>query len=410
MSDNIYTYNPTCEIEVANKSVIYTPKPAFRIFKNDLAAIMAYFADSNDYVITPNIPSELFLKKLKCVYKEAPLFINIDDLTKKISKKEIKVNELKPWGWSGHIHREYEYIISECSDHFRNSPNGSWSIRHKDLHSRASALNILKKITTNNSVKGLIPDKHHPVICKDHKDIEREVQLHHEIILKSPWSSSGRGIQTIKNGDYIQTIKQWATGILRSQGFVMSEPRFNKVLDAALQFNIKSESEIEYLGYTAFKTNSKNAYCGNYLNPDNVKEIQEPLKFLNNLIDSGLVDTITGALKGSIYTELHRGVIGIDTLIYNDEDGNMVINPCMEINCRYNMGTLALALQNMVHEKSYGTLYVEQSVNETPQDMEGRLSAKHPLYLEGDKIKKGYFPLVDHTLCKQYVAYMVVNC
>ena len=387
MSTNIYIFNSTCEMEVANGSRTYDPKARFIEFSNELSFLPIVFSKSNDIIISDRIPSAEFIKTINKTPLEVPIFSKINDIT-------TDSLYLKPWGWSPLMHQILLKLKPFCSDDFKNSPIWEWNKEQKNLYSRATALNILKDIL-NTENKNLISPHEVPIICKTLYEVEEIVKLGKKLILKSPWSSSGRGQQTVPPDQLSQTTKQWLKGILRTQGFVMVELFKEKVLDTSLHFEF-TDTDIIFHGINAFKTDEKGQYIGNYINPQNHSEITKYLSVLENEItENNFIEIITKALQRSIFPNYYRGVIGIDALIYKTEDGKFKINPCMEINCRHTMGTVAMAIEKHTDKNSKGMFFVSKNENNKLYNFHLEQLLSNPIKVHNNKIISGYIPLTD---------------
>lgn len=393
MNIDIYIFNSTCEMEVANGSKTYDPKAQFVEFSDELSLLPLAFATENDIIISNKIPSDDFLNLIKKTPLQIPTFLQTPEIKK---HKELKISNLKPWGWSPLMHQKLLAFKPFCCDEFKNGPVYEWKYQQKELYSRATALDTLKDIIKTYSPV-FIDSNDLPVICKTENEVEQIVNQGRKLILKSPWSSSGRGQQTILPNHLALTERQWLKGILRTQGFVMVEYFREKLLDTSLHFEFTNKGII-YLGISAFKTDSKGQYIGNYINPFNHTEIAEYLSIIKHEIDNNnLIETIIKTLSNSIFPELYRGVIGIDVLIYKDNNGSIKINPCMEINCRYTMGTVAISLEKFANKNSKGMFYVARNQNNELFNHHNQQIKTNPIITQNNKIISGYLPLTDIT-------------
>ena len=77
---NIYYFNPTCELAVANGSFSYQPPLLLQEMERDLSALPFAFCTENDFVLTENHPSDDFLQKMRIVGFALPRFCCIAEL------------------------------------------------------------------------------------------------------------------------------------------------------------------------------------------------------------------------------------------------------------------------------------------------------------------------------------------
>ncbi len=108
------------------------------------------------------------------------------------------------------------------------------------------------------------------------------------------------------------------------------------------------KSEIDYLGFSVFETNTNGQYQGTFLHPDMKRFVpDEKMTAFREKIESA-AEILCKALKKTVYAMEHRGFLGIDALIFKHE-GKLKLQPCIEINSRMNMGILAMFLENKIY-------------------------------------------------------------
>ena len=171
-------------------------------------------------------------------------------------------------------------------------------------------------------------------------------------ILKSPWSSSGRGILTVENG-WNESVEKWCTGVLSRQKSVIADRLYDKELDFALEFNINENGKVDCLGYSIFNAASSGQYTGNL--------VAQQDKLASLLHDSGIQPETLHSLKSFYINEFSRslypmytGPAGVDMIICKGE--KPTIHPCIEINLRMNMGIAAIHLAKRLTLPVCGTV------------------------------------------------------
>ena len=161
--------------------------------------------------------------------------------------------------------------------------------------------------------------------------------LNPQLIFKSPWSSSGRGVFVSSGFD--ANTEHRLQGFLSSQGgFVVDKFYADKVLDFAMEFFVHEDHTVDFLGWSVFHADPNGAYGYNYV--ESQEELVERID-----VDASLLQRLIDYHKAHLAQTAYRGSIGIDML--KTADGH--IHPCLEINFRMNMGILALLL-----EEQYG--------------------------------------------------------
>jgi hypothetical protein len=177
--------------------------------------------------------------------------------------------------------------------------------------------------------------------------------LNPQLIFKSPWSSSGRGVFVSSGFD--ANTEHRLQGFLSSQGgFVVDKFYADKVLDFAMEFYVNDDKSVDFLGWSVFHAGENGAYGYNYV------ESQEVL-LLRIDTDETLLHRLIEYHKKHLAQTAYRGPVGIDMLKTAEEH----IHPCLEINFRMNMGILSLLL----HER-YGAGCTKQLTPLNPNGFE----------------------------------------
>jgi hypothetical protein len=76
---DVYYFNPTCELAVANGSFSYMPPHLLQEMERDLSILPFAFAHESDIVLTDNPPSPDFKMRLQNAGFAVPKFIDITE-------------------------------------------------------------------------------------------------------------------------------------------------------------------------------------------------------------------------------------------------------------------------------------------------------------------------------------------
>ncbi len=76
MAGELFYFNPTCEMAIANGSATYTPPKHLEKFRNDLSILPIYFGDSQDVVLIDGTVPKEFLERLKNIGWNLPWVVN----------------------------------------------------------------------------------------------------------------------------------------------------------------------------------------------------------------------------------------------------------------------------------------------------------------------------------------------
>lgn len=239
-----------------------------------------------------------------------------------------------PWGWSLPVRRTYRdlgfadwMLPTDCDiDRIRRLSHRGTSIL------LASALHRLDPTLFCSPAYE----------CNELSD----EQISDSIVIKQPWSSSGRGI-LFGNALTQPDLLRQARGMIRRQGSVIVQPLYKNVVNFSILFSY-ADGCATMLGISVFDTDGRGSYTSSM--------VAAPLKIEQCLRERGVdpdiarrdifPDTLT-SLLGSAYS----GLLGID-MMGIPSNGSMCY-AVAEINLRTTMGHVALSLGNRFVDPGY---------------------------------------------------------
>jgi hypothetical protein len=403
MADNIFYFNPTCELAIANGSFSYMPPRLLRDFENDCAELPFLFASPNDFILTETKPSYEFIQKLTDTGFQMPVFAPMKELLTKSS-----FNHLLPWGWSPAAHFILKSLKEKCSSNFKNSPVFNWNEIHKILFERKTSLGFLNNLLENHPLNFFIGRESTGIIITSIAETELLLNKKFPLVLKAPLSSSGRGIQIIRKAELNTSNRQWISGVLSQQGYLVAEPYLEKRLDLSFQFNINDSGEPEYLGHSIFETNTNGQYKSTLIHPKISRLLPEEQYMEVNAMIEITAELLTQDLSKSIYPAWHRGMMGVDAMIYKDGK-ELKIQPCIEINSRMNMGILAMQFEKHLHPEAIGKYELYYGRKGQYEHYARYMAQENPLKFENGQIRSGFLALTEPTASKQFGACLLLD-
>ena len=312
-------FNPSNDMALAANAEQYVPPRNVRQMEEDLALFPFAWADEDCMVVPAN------------------------DL--RGGERDFSRCVPKPWGWSKSLkHKLLQWGVLE-----ENMP----SDKELDLWRRWSsrefaAQYIYRFLSEVEEGKKTVFVRNEMRFCTGLEDVLSE--LSYPCILKSPWSSSGRGVFVAEGMN--ERICERIVGVLRNQGGILIDKYYRKCLDFALEFEAKATGEVDFLGFSVFQAAEDGKYGGNLVASQmNLQEElqavcgKETMKVLKSTIPLHQ-RLLEDAFKGR-----YVGPVGIDMLIC-EEEGEIKIHPCVEINLRMNMGIVAIRLAEKLDELS----------------------------------------------------------
>lgn len=342
----LHIFNPEHEMALACDKTAMTLPHAIQEFKMNLGFLPALWAHDGDFVLVDDV---LFaLKALdKCHRPHADvLFVTIDDI------KHLMFSHFEPWGWDKVVRQTL--LNAGIPESLLPSDGYLSYIRSlADRRNTTCALSYLRsgieEFTCGESC-----------FCKSFAEVDYAMQRFGRIVVKTLWSSSGRGVRYIDHSIGAST-RGWIANVIEKQGGLMVEPYYKKVKDFALEFRSKGGGSVEYCGLSIFETN-KSSYAGNLVACED-----EKMSMLCKYLPESLVETVKQRFIE--YFSLmpfarYEGPLGVDMMVVaGGNAGRFLLHPCVEINVRRTMGHVANSqysspaeppqLMHIIHDVNY---------------------------------------------------------
>jgi len=396
----IHYFNPGHETAVLNASKYYHPPAHVTKMQTDLTFLPAWYASEGDFIFMETALSDEFIHSLQ------PLNFQIKSVTPgdfSVNREMLQHSEVDLWG----ISPQSVHFFEKLGEYWNLSlAIPQWREEFRFLGSRFASLKVLAELLNR------IPEIEReilPIFFSDIDEIEKEVSQRHELLLvKSPYSSSGRGLIWLPTGKLAQSERQIISGMLKKQKQVSIEKALDKCMDFSMHFEITKQGDTQFMGYSVFQTNAKGAYEKSRLAGQAYLEKQ-----ITDLIDAGLLlqaRIVLSEIIQKMYAPFYKGAIGIDMLIYQSGDSYR-LHPCIEINMRKSMGYLAIRLtEKYLHPDSQGEFFIEYNRNpQTTLQKHEQLQKQYPLIIENGRIRSGYLRLCPITNQTNYQSFIIIR-
>lgn len=351
----LHVFNPEHEHALAADLAVFTPPHAARQLRSDLSFLPALWAEDGDVVIVDNVSlaRERWMN-VKLQRRPDVSFATLGSVKEFFScGKEVSVS---PWGWDKTIRT----TLLRAGVPAEMMPSEEALAVVRRLSNRSLAVRMLTFLADGEGLTG------YACVCETYEDVCRFLARHGEIVVKAPWSCSGRGVRYITEGALTDNDSHWIQRVISLQGSVVAEVRCRKEVDFAVEFMAERDGSVRAMGLSLFTT-SGSAYTGNVLATEEEKRchIAEylPLERLDSVIrriERLLADSISGAYVGPLGVDMMvtAGDCGAYSTLYH-------LNPCVEINLRRTMGHVALALSERGQRGVMGITYEDKSYNIT---------------------------------------------
>ena len=303
----LYVFNPENDMALADGHPGYTPPVQIQQMRRELWWLPQWWAEDEDIVWNGEER------------------LNLSDDTR-----------ILPWGWSPALcHQLKQAGVQESL-----LPSQKELEQIRQLSHRQTAVSLLQELRGELPLDGHLAGN--SVLCRSIEEAEETAKEFGEALLKSPWSSSGRGLMKTDNPQW----KAWASRILKAQGSVVVEQFLHKVTDFALEFWLDGKGGVEYRGLSLFYTNERGAYLGNWVAPE-----EQKLAWLAQYIPLQYLQEIRAWWTARLSRFDYAGPVGIDMMLAQEG-----ICPCIEVNWRWTMGLVSCLV---AEQGRYGRMVVE---------------------------------------------------
>ena len=319
----LLVFNPEHDLALAANLSNFTAPHAGRQLRADLGFIPAIWAAADDCVLVENV-EDAERRFLRLTRRPFGRFID------KTQIRNHHFTAVDVWGWDLAIRA---YLLRWGVDAGLMPPVTQIDMIRQLSH-RRYAMQLLASLQMSGTIGDACETNQAEIVAERLQDGEH-------LVVKAPWSSSGRGVRFM-NGDMNIYDKGWLRHVIEKQGSVMVEPYYNKVKDFGMEFVSDGLGTVSYVGLSLFHT-SNGAYTGNILASE-----EEKNEMISRYISVDLLKTIRQKIcvgMGSILKGHYTGAFGIDMMVVRREDGDgFLLHPCVEINLRRTMGHVAIGL------------------------------------------------------------------
>ena len=369
---------------LASGSPYYMAPASAKKMAADLATLPMWYADAGSDVWVSDE------RQVEWMASACRLLLPVRGVTEVTSVYD----EISAWAWSPSLLHKLETngiksgIPAYC--------NRMEEIRA--LSSRRIAVGLLPKLRMDGT-------EGESVWLTSLENVEAFALKHRKVLLKAPWSGSGKGIQPLC-GMPDDNLKGWARRVIASQGGVVGEPFYQKVIDFAMEFKV-TDHGVERVGYSLFEADARGIYKENLLASDGAIEAK-----LSGYVSQGLLDEIWERLQielQALLSDAYRGYLGVDMMVVQADEG-YAVHPCVEVNLRMNMGVVSRLLFNRYVSPEARGRYVIEFYPRPGEALKAHqaMMEKYPLCLHEGKVKEGYLSLTPVFEDTNYQIYMVM--
>ena len=381
----VYLFNPENDMALASGSPYYMAPANIKKMAADLAALPSWYALPGSGVLVSDE------RQIEWMRKEYGSLLDIDWL---LDVPE-SCGKVCPWGWNHALLRRLGELGAPDVSLLSNEQMS----RLRVLSSRQMAVELLPRLRVERTLG-------ESFLLTSLENLKAFESKGERVLLKSPWSGSGKGVRMVEDLSD-PSVYGWAKRVVSSQGAIVVEPYYNKVVDFAMEFQVRHEG-IAFVGYSLFETDCRGIYKGNILASNTMIE-QELSEYVSLNVLESIRERCLDEL-GKVYHGAYEGYLGVDMMICQEENGYYV-HPCVEVNLRMNMGVVSrLLYDRFLRDGVKGTYAIEYFPN--PGDawaFHERMKHDYPMDTENKRIKSGYLSLSSVFQDTSYLIFVLLK-
>lgn len=330
----LHIFNPEHDIALSYDNKYFTPPHAGRQLRYDLDYLPALWAKDGDCIMVGNTTSAMVHARRFMAHVQRVRFISQDE----VANVADEIESVSPWGWDSAI----KFQLMKLGIHEDILPSDAELSEIRTLSNRRFSAHVLQQLQQDMQLPFLCGEAFYVESIPALKEV---IQSFGKVIIKAPWSSSGRGVRYIEQA-MDAAITSWAARVISQQGGIMVEPYYNKMKDFGMEFFVDAAG-VHYAGLSVFHT-INGAYVGNSLSTEDEKR-QMLAPYVDNTVLDRLAEHLTQLLNDHLKGK-YQGPLGVDMMVVANQNtaadtpSGFFVHPVVEINLRRTMGHVALSL------------------------------------------------------------------
>ncbi len=323
---SLHVFNPEHDLALAYGREGFTPPAAACHLRSGLGFLPAFWSADGDLVL---VDDALLARREASRWEEwlpDVTFVEADRLAERLADAAIPL-DVDPWGWDASL--RHRLLSAGVPESWLPTSAALDSVRR--LSHRSATIPMLGKLVASvPQTVGLRQEVH------SMDAVRLWMKEHGPTVLKSPWSSSGRGVRFADDA-LSPNLEGFVRNVLQRQGGVIVEPWYHRVADFAMEYWSDGDGIVRLLGLSLFTT-VNGAYTGNVLASED-----EKWAMLGRLVDIGVARALPLAVADglSLMCADYQGPLGVDMMVV-DCAGTRMVHPCVEVNVRRTMGMAAI--------------------------------------------------------------------
>ena len=261
-----------------------------------------------------------------------------------------------------------------------------WRESYKELFSKKWSLNLNRSLNTSE-FSWNEEDASLGIFCVTLEEVKSTFESFSKntanpLCVKTPFGASGRNIMRFPDGLINENQLGRIQNLLKKQGGLIVEPWLERVADFSLHFEM--QDKLKFVGVSRLINDEHGQYSSTLFGRYENALSEEELSYLHKTFNGGLVEyskKLIPFLEAELKEYDYTGPLGIDSFLYRGRMGELKFRPVVEVNFRYTMGRVALAMEKMLAPGKCGLFKIFSILSER----EGQ-SARNFVELKDKKI------------------------
>lgn len=262
-----------------------------------------------------------------------------------------------PWGWD---YDTRSYLNKEYKIKLKDLPTDEELETLRQLSSRKTTIDIISKL---QSYSDEFCHVSLPLYIDKEDSLINYLANNENFVLKTPWSSSGRGL-SISKVISKETMLKHGTATIRKMGGIIAERWYEKIQDFAMLFYV-GRNDVEFVGYSLFDNDEQGTYRSGKLMSNDMIEASLPATC--EIAKTALTEIFRDMFAPLMNKPWEVGYIGVDMMIVEEAEESQpdyFVHPCVEMNLRCTMGVVARRLfDNNYNEDVTGDFFITPAMD-----------------------------------------------
>lgn len=336
---NVYYFNPHAEAVIGHWPRRPSLPEKLLAVAKDLSSLNLFLALREDLALLHERPSFPFLRELA----RAGLAIPEIATTDTPPPEGRRLAKLRPWAWSPDSLEFFQNWLPQCS-----VGQTMWRPAWRSFHSKAFSVELLRDLLPKiQPWVGLMPEAIVGQSCDQIGEVEECLaRWPRPVVLKAAFGVAGRGHMLVREAELREEVRRWAETVLAEEKALVVEPWLDRVMDFSVQYEVSEPMRVK--GFTRLHNDARGQFRACSVERRFSEGCSdEVLRFFHahrKLIEHFYRETLPEALGPLLAAEGFAGPLGVDAMLFRDQDGQLRHQPIVEINPRVTMGRVALDL------------------------------------------------------------------